>query len=279
MLPRLQKPVSRMALKAMQLGSLLLPLLPAAFLFNGAAWANLGASPLVIEAQANRGQVQTVITVINSGDTPLRTRVYTEPFTYNRDRGFQIIPSDATYLGSYLQFSPRELIVPPRTSRRVRIVAQLAPNLPNGEYRAVVFTEALNETTPDATGRRVGIITRVGTTVYVRKGDAAPNLAVDRASFDTQQKHIQLLVKNTGTASVRPMIRWSLKQGNKAVSSGELAAAAIIAQGDRNLSLAVSEKDQAALLPGNYQLTGQLIWGEENTKAVPFSVNFTLPAR
>ncbi|MBW4694530.1 MAG: P pilus assembly protein, chaperone PapD [Lyngbya sp. HA4199-MV5] len=276
MLPHLQKPASRLVFKAIQLG---LWVLPATFAFNGAAWANLGASPLVIEAQANRGQAQAVINVINSGDTPLRARVYTQPFTYSRDRGFQVTPSDATYLGSYLQFSPRELIVPPRTNRRVRMLAQLAPNLPNGEYRAVVFTEALNETTTDGTGRRVGIITRVGTTVYVRKGDAAPNLAVDRASFDPDQKHIQLLVKNTGNASVRPMVRWSLKQGDNVVSNGELAPTAIIAQGDRNLALAIAKTDQSRLLPGNYQLTGQLLWGEDNAQTVPFSVAFTLPAK
>ena len=275
MLPCLPKLVSRMALKAIPLGRCLLPLLPVAFLFNGAAWANLGASPLVIEAQANRGQVQAVINVINSGDTPLRTRVYTEPFTYNRDRGFQTIPADAAYLGAYLQFSPRELIVPPRTTRRVRIVAQLAPSLPNGEYRAVVFTEALNETTTDGAGRRVGIITRVGTTVFVRKGNVASHLSVDRASLAADQKHIQLVVKNTGDASVRPMVRWSLQQGNKVVSSGELAATAIIAQSDRNLALAIPENNQASLLPGNYQLTGQVLWGEDNAQTMPFSVSFT----
>ncbi|MDZ8029510.1 MULTISPECIES: P pilus assembly protein, chaperone PapD [unclassified Nostoc] len=275
MFSRVHKPASSTTLKAIQLSGWLLS---AACLVNGAAWANLGASPLVIEAQANRGQVKAVLNVINSGDTPLRARVYTEPFTYSRDRGFQTIPSDSSYLGSYIQFSPRELIVPPRSSRRVRMVAQLAPSLANGEYRAVIFTEALNEST-DTIGRKVGIITRVGTTVYVRKGDTAPNLVVDRASFNAKQKHLELFVKNIGNASVRPMVRWSLKQANKVFRSGELAPTAIIALGDRNLALAVSEKDTSPLLPGNYQLSGQLLWGEDNAQTVPFSVDLIVPAK
>ncbi|WP_228060792.1 MULTISPECIES: P pilus assembly protein, chaperone PapD [unclassified Coleofasciculus] len=268
-------PFSKIAFKALQIGS---GVLSAACLFSSAALAQLGASPLVIEAEANQGQAQAIINVINSGDTPLRTRIYTEPFTYERDKGFQTVSSSSNNLSPYLQFSPTELTVPPGATRRVRLRAILAPSLPDGEYRTAVFAEALKEST-DASGRRVGVITRVATTVYVRKGDVDPKLTVDSATFNSEQKTLQLLVHNTGDASVRLGVNWKLKQGETVVRTGESIPTAIVAQGDRNLLLNNPQSDPSPLPPGNYQLTGELTWGENNSNKLPFTVNLTIPTR
>lgn len=263
--------------KALRLSCLAL----SAALWGGAAQAQVSISPLVIDVQANRGQAQGLINITNKSSEPFRARVYAEPFTYSRDVGFQTIPSNPSNLTPYLQFSPRELIVPPGVNRRVRLSARLSPSLPDGEYRAVIFTEDLKQAnTTDSQGNSVGIKARIGVTVYVRKGNVSPNLAVNSASFNSQQKQIQLMVRNSGQASARPVVTWTLNQGGKAVRGGKVdGGTAIIAGSDRNLLLDDPGKNESALSAGEYQLTGKLAWGEDNNMStLPFSVNLTVPA-
>jgi P pilus assembly chaperone PapD len=246
-------------------------------LFSGAAFAEVSISPLVLEGEAKRGQYQDSINITNSGNEALRARVYVEFFNYG-DGGFQTVPSNPSDLSPYLQFSPRELTVPPGKTRRIRLISRLAPNLPDGEYRAVVFTENLKETTGvDKNGAAINLKTRIGVTVYVRKGKLSPNLAVDRASFNDKQKQIQVLVRNSGTASARTSLNWTLKQGEKVVKTGSIIPSSIIAKQERNLLLNFPDKDHH-LAPGNYQLNGELTWGEENNKSkLPFNINVTIP--
>jgi len=245
-------------------------------LFSGKASAQMSISPLVIEAQADRGQAQGMITITNTGNTLSRVRVYAEPFTYSRDTGFQTLPVNSpNNLTPYLQFSPRELTIQPGESRRVRLISRLAPSLAEGEYRAVVFNETLSES-QDSAGNNVTLATRIGVTFYVRKGNLSGKLAVDNASFNSQQKQIQLLVRNSGKATVRPSVNWSLRRGETVVKTGKLDATAVVAESDRHLLLNFPGTENLA--PGQYQLTGDLVWGEDNNKSkLPFGVNVLIP--
>jgi P pilus assembly chaperone PapD len=249
-----------------------------------ASKAQVSLSPLIIETEANRGQAQAFITVTNDSDKPFRARVYAEAFTYDRDSGFQSLKSTPTDLTPYLQFSPRELVVQPGVNRRIRLITRFPPSLPTGEYRAVIFTENLSET-QDAAGNKVSLATRIGATFYVRQGTLAPNLSADSASWNAQQQKIQVLVKNTGQASARPSLNWTLKKGATVVKTGEVQASGVVAQGDRNLLITYPTKEDPALQPGEYQLTGELLWGKsmwgvstKELKQVPFSFSLTIPA-
>ncbi|MFQ4143373.1 P pilus assembly protein, chaperone PapD [Chlorogloeopsis sp. ULAP02] len=246
-------------------------------LFSGKASAQMSISPLVIEAKADRGQAQGMITITNTSSNPSRVRVYAEPFTYSRDSGFQTLPTTSpNNLTPYLQFSPRELTIKPGESRRIRLIGRLAPNLAEGEYRAVVFNETLNES-KDSAGNNVTLATRIGVTFYVRKGNVAPKLAVDNASFNTRQKQIQLLVRNSGKATVRPSINWILRRGETVVKTGKVDATAVVAESDRNLVFNYPGKENLA--PSQYQLSGELLWSENDKKSkLPFNVNVTIPA-
>ncbi|GAX34883.1 P pilus assembly protein, chaperone PapD [Nodularia sp. NIES-3585] len=251
--------------------------LSALSLFPSSAKAQVSVSPLIIESKAERGQAQAMITVTNTSNAPTRVRVYAEPFTYNRDSGFEILSSTPTDLTKYLQFSPRELTIKPGESRRVRLISRLAPNLPDGEYRAVIFNESLNET-KNSEGNSVALVARIGVTFYVRKGDIAPKLAVSGASFNQAQKQIQLLVTNSGQATARPGVNWTLKRGETVVKTGKLDPASVVPESDRNLLLNYPSKDDPALTPGEYQLSGDLSWGDDrNASKLPFDVNITIP--
>ncbi|MBE8965499.1 P pilus assembly protein, chaperone PapD [Nostocales cyanobacterium LEGE 12452] len=251
----------------------------ALILFPVAAKAQMSVSPLVIEAKAERGQAQGMITISNTSKTPSRIRIYAQPFTYSRDTGFQTLPSSPSDLTKYLQFSPRELTVKPGEVRRVRLISRLAPNLPDGEYRAVVFNETLSES-KDAAGNNVTLVARIGVTFYVRKGNLSPQLAIDGASFNPEQKQIQILVRNHGQATVLPSLNWTLRQGQTVVKTGQVDTNAVVANSDRNFLLNYPNKNQPALKPGQYQLTGELFWGEDSKKSkLPFNLNITIPTQ
>ncbi|MEH2126168.1 P pilus assembly protein, chaperone PapD [Nostoc sp.] len=245
----------------------------------GAAKAQMSVSPLVIEAKAERGQAQGMITISNTSKTPSRIRIYAQPFTYSRDAGFQTLSSSPNDLTKYLQFSPRELTVKPGEVRRVRLISRLAPNLPDGEYRAVVFNETLSES-KDAAGNNVTLVARIGVTFYVRKGNLSPQLAIDSASFNPEQKQIQILVRNNGQATVLPNLNWTLRQGQTVIKTGQVDTNAVVANSDRNFLLNYPNKDQPALKPGQYQLSGELFWGEDSKKSkLPFNLNITIPTQ
>lgn len=234
-------------------------------LWAGATQAQVRLSPMSIEVQTNRGQAQGVINITNTSNETFRARVYAEPFTYDKEKGFKILPSSPSDLRPYLQFSPRELVVPPGTTRRVRLNARLAPSLANGEYRTMIFTEPLKQQKVDSgSGTTTNIITRVGTAFFVRKGNVSPVLAVDSAKWNSDKKQIQILMRNTGNASAYPSIKWTLKQGNKTIKAGATPDIGLVPQTERDIVLNQSQKDVLSLTPGKYELSGEFVWGEEN---------------
>ena len=245
-------------------------------LFPNLAKAQIGVSPLVVESKARRGQAQGMITIKNTANTRQRVRLYAQPFTYSRDAGFQGLKSSPNDLTPYLQFSPRELTIQPKTQRRVRLYTRMPPSLPEGELRAIVFNETLKET-KDSAGNNVALKTRVGVTVFVRNGNIAPELKVKKASFNPQNKQIQLLVRNDGKATARPKIRWKLSRGKKVINTGETKKNFVVSQSDRNILLNFPAKKQLA--SGTYQLSGNLEWKEdEDVRKLAFNVNVTIPS-
>jgi P pilus assembly chaperone PapD len=242
------------------------------------AQAQVGLSPLIIEIEAERGQAEGVINVTNNTNEEFRARVYVEPFTYTREDGFETLPSDPNDLTPYLQFSPRELVVPPNTTRRVRFVSRFPPSLAEGEYRAVIFTETLAEAIA-ADGAQVSLRTRVGATVYVRNGDLSPELAATTARYSTEDNQVQVLVQNLGQASVRTQIAWELRQGGQVVRSGQSSETSVLAETERFIGVLDFAEGDAPLASGTYELSGELQWLNENRDIVSeaFQANFTIP--
>jgi hypothetical protein len=121
----------------------------------------------------------------------------------------------------------------------------------------------------------MGITTRVATNIYIRKGNVMPNISVENASFNQTTNQLQLLVQNTGNASTQAKVDWSLSQGERVIHTGDLLPSTVIAENKRNLPLNLFSPDFPPLSPGNYQLTGSLTWGNNNS--IPFDLNFTIP--
>lgn len=248
------------------------------------SYAQIGVSPLVIQEQTQRGQAQGIINVRNTTNEAIRVRVYTEPFIYEREKGFQSIEISEADLTPYLRFSPTEMTIPAGAERRVRFVAQFPPSLPDREYRAAIFSETLQQS-QDNQQNSVAIIARIGVTVYVRKGNLQPNFNVDSASYNPQENLVGLLVKNIGEATALPKVIWQLNQNGSSIVTGESAETTVMAQSDRiiNLNLVklnetTQKEEKINLKKGEYQLTGQLVWqeGNNNPTIIPFQTKISV---
>lgn len=254
-------------------------LLSSLLLFPAIATADVRVSPMVIETEINRGQAQGTITVSNVSDQDFRGRIFSVPFTYDAEEGFQFLESSANDLTPYLQFSPRELQIPGRDQRRVRFIARVPPSLPDGEYRAMLITEnleAMIEEQTDETGSwvlRTTIVPQIGVAVYVRKGNISHNLEISSVRYNPESNRLQLLVRNSGQASVIVQPEWVISQGNQEIQSGRGLDTTVIAEKERFVNINLSQP----LEPGDYQLSGNLGWGVNRNTKIPFSVTFTVP--
>jgi hypothetical protein len=267
-------------MKLFTVGSILLS---SFLLWVSAAQAEIAISPMVIETQVKRGQTQGSITVYNQDPQDFRARVYTAPFTYDREQGFQELKSSPNDLGKYIQFSPRELEVPGTRKRRIRFTVLFPPSLPDGEYRTMIFTENLQTSTVTETDKANGvtlltsIVPRIGVTVYVRKGNIAPKLMTASARINPKSNKIELLVQNQGKATAIVAGNWTLKQGKQVIQQGTISDTTIIAEGERFVSVNLPKEKQLKLAPGVYQFSGELGWGENKNNKVPFNINLTVP--
>lgn len=248
------------------------------------ARAQVGLSPIVIESELIQGRARGVLNVTNSGETSVRLRVYSEPFTYDADAGFTLLESDENDLSPYLQFSPAEVTIPPRSARTVRIIATIPSSQSQVEHRAVIFTETLDG--DSKTANTVNIATRVGATLYVRDGSLQPALSAQSVGWNAAAERIQLRLSNQGDSTVRPSVEWQLQQGTEIIAAGRTNASTVIEGKERVVTLSYrdavahsSTEDTPAAsvedLPlGEYQLTGRLSWSSKGETEVQ---DFSLP--
>jgi hypothetical protein len=254
---------------------------------------SLNLTPAIVELNSEGGQAEGTFTVRNSSTTsPVRARLYAEPFSYT-DMGLRPEPNSKLDLTPYLKFSPRELTVGPGQSRQVRLVTRIPGNIADKEYRAVVYVQSLTESpaNPNApknvVAAQMGLVTRIGATVYARQGKVAPNLTVTGVNYDSKQRQILLGVQNTGNGSTRPHIEWTLKQGDKEVLSKVEGPASIVADSSRKFPINYPAKNEKPLAAGTYNFSGKLVWvnkgwalnSKTNQNFVPFNFSFTIPGK
>ncbi|MEA5617298.1 P pilus assembly protein, chaperone PapD [Cronbergia sp. UHCC 0137] len=254
---------------------------------------SLNLIPSIVELDTERGQAEGVFTVRNISTTsPVRARLYAEPFSYT-DIGLQPEPKSTADLTPYLVFSPREITVGPGQTRQVRLVTRIPRDVTDKEYRAVVYVQSLTEspTNPNlpknAVISQMGIVTRIGATVYARQGKVAPNLKVTGVSYDPKQRQILLGVQNTGNASTRPHIEWTLTQGGKEIINTVQGPASIVSNSSRKFPINYPAKKEKPLPPGTYNFSGKVVWvnkgwalnSKVNQNVAPFNFSFTIPAK
>lgn len=236
---------------------------------------NFTVAPMVTIAEARAGQIKSTININNQGNEPLRVRVYGEDFRYDKIKGFVSIPTHDRSALSYIQFSPKELVVPPGVNRNVRIGAILPPSLPDGEYRAVIFVEDLKERNiREGNGNAIVIKARVASVFFLSKGASKSELQISAASWDNIGKKLMVVVKNNGNKTSYPDINWEIKKDGKEIAASQVKGILVQSQNERETNLMSGDK-LASLASGNYVLSGEIVNGK-NPKT-PFSLNITIP--
>jgi hypothetical protein len=227
--------------------------------------------PLVTIVPLERSQARATLNVINAGDEPIRLRIYVEDFTYERAEGFAPAPSHPFSAVQYLQFSPRELVVPPKVARNVRVNILIPSSAPDGEYRAVVFAEELtgNDTPQAKTDSSLAVKFRVGSVFFVTKGSGKSDLSATDVVWNQQKNQPQLVLNNKGLSSINPEVQWKIERDGKEVDSGSIAGV-IVQNGSERL--ATLETTKGKLTTGEYTVSGQI----QSKKATPIPFSFKL---
>jgi P pilus assembly chaperone PapD len=236
--------------------------------------SSFSISPMVNILALRNGQAKGVINVTNQGQDPLRVRVYSENFTYDRSQGYTTTDNHPQSAVNYLQFSPRELVVPPGITRNVRVGTSLPGNLPDGEYRAAIFIEDLKEReiSSDSGGQRIAVQTRVASVFYFNKGQTTSELSIASATWRSPNRELLLLLSNKGKKTSYPIISWRLEKDGKVAIQDKILGILLQSQTERELTLKLAS---AKLSPGNYTFIGEL--QEDSQKTVPFNLKVMIP--
>jgi P pilus assembly chaperone PapD len=244
---------------------------------TNAVAGSFNISPMVTISDAKGSQAKGSINVSNSGKEPLRMRVYAEDFTYTRTTGY--VPSSKHERSAipYLQFSPRELTVPPGVTRNVRVGITLPPSAPDGEYRAAIFVEELREQevkTDAPKKNQVVMLARVASVFFIAKGGVKADLQVNSAVWNNQQKTLNIVLTNQGKKSAYPNVFWKIVQNGKEVTDGSILG--VVSQSGNDREVTLRSKDKNLSLPsGKYQLSGEIV--NDRQKPVPFSIGVSIP--
>lgn len=230
-------------------------------------------SPMVTINQVRGGQSKGSISITNDGTEPLRVRAYAEDFVYDRSRGFTIIKAHDRSIIPYLQFSPRELVIPPGVTRSVRVMTTLPSNLADGEYRGVVFVEDLKEKPVTTTnGNQMSISARIASVFFISKGNTGTELQVNGAVWDNSNKKLKILIANKGSRSATSNTEWRItKDGQEVAKYKQPLAALVQAGGEREMLL-----PNVSLSSGKYNLSGN-ISNPSDKKVTPFNLEIVVP--
>lgn len=244
---------------------------------NQAVAGYFSVSPMVTISDTKGSQSKGVINVTNSGTEPVRMRIYAEDFTYERKRGYVAAPKHERSAIPYLQFSPRELTVPPGVTRNVRVGITLPPSAPDGEYRAAIFVDELREEevkTDAPKKNQLDLLARVASVFFISKGGVKANLQVNSAVWNSQQKTLNIVLTNKGEKSAYPDVNWKISQNGKEVINDNILGVVLQSGTEREVTLK-SENKNLSLPSGNYQLSGEIV--NRGQKPVPFSIGVFIP--
>lgn len=238
---------------------------------------SVSISPLVTIDRLEGSQNKTTVTVSNNSDKPLHARIVTTDFTYDRSTGFIAIPTHSKSAVPYLQFSPREFVVPPGVSRTVRVGFTMPPSLPDGEYSAALYIEGLQEQqitqTIDGQKSITVLKPRIASIFFINKGAEKLQLSVASAEWDNQSKEPVVIFSNQGTTSAYPNLTWQISKGGNQVAEGKLEGIVLVAGKERAMPIKT-----AALTPGSYLLRGEIVSRSGGTP-VKFETQLIIPDR
>jgi P pilus assembly chaperone PapD len=237
-------------------------------------------SPLVTISTTKSGQSKGSLNVTNNAKEPLRMRVFAESFAYDRRQGYIPTPKDDHSAVPYLNFSPRELVIPPGVTRNIRVAVTLPLSLPNQEYRAAILVEELKARdiqaiNKPANSQKISFRLRIGAVFFFSKGsDNIANIQARTAMLNLTDKKVALVLENTGKQTARPEVSWRIEKNGQAVAKDVINGVIIQAENSREVILQTNGKSPD-LARGEYRIVGDII--NNGQKPIAFSLPLIVP--
>ena len=141
-------------------------------------------SPPRFEIRAEPGQrIREVVEITNAGPRPSRYYLRTADWTLGADGGVTFLEDIAPdSCRSWVAIERREIDVPGGGRYRYRFEVQAPSDATPGECRFALMIEGDPQTVETGNGLPVPVSGRIGVIVYVRVGEAAPDLQIAEAS-------------------------------------------------------------------------------------------------
>jgi P pilus assembly chaperone PapD len=238
---------------------------------------SMSLSPMVTIKKLNNAQSRANFSIVNGGSAPLRIRVYTQDFEYDKEQGYMKISDHPNSASPYVIFSPKELVIPPGVTRDVRVSVTIPPSKMDGEYRVAILAQDLTERkvlNPDSKYNTI-MRPQIASIFFISKGNISPELSAVNLGWNRVTSTPRLVIKNQGQASAYPEVKWQLKQGKTEIAEDKVLG--VVLQAGRERAFDLNVPKGLKLTGGNYTLVGEI--DNKDGKIVPFSLNVTLPTK
>jgi hypothetical protein len=168
-------------------------------------------SPPRFELQARPGEtVRRIVDIQNAGDRPATFALRTADWDMSADGGLTIHPPELqpNSCRPWVRIERRSLRLPAQGLKRFRFEIHVPGDAPSGECRLALLIEPGEDSRIMAQARniRFPIEGRIAVIIYVRIGDAKPQLEVRELRLETVNGRLTPVVRlhNNGTAHGRP---------------------------------------------------------------------------
>jgi hypothetical protein len=133
---------------------------------------------------------------------------------------------------SWIAFSPSEVTIASNERRLVRVTVKVPPRTEPGEYRTALFIQERAPAAPPKPGERnFTLRLRYVFTLYVHVLPVASRTELENVEWTMTGSRLRFryLLRNSGTAHSRPLVRWVIKDPHgDIVSSGNRDATVLL---------------------------------------------------
>lgn len=198
------------------------------------AYASIAVAPTRVEIDANKirsNYATTAIEIKGDKEKPMRFRVYPGYFTIDNNSKIVVKapkgePAD---ISGKIRFVPSEFTVPPGKSQKLRINIANIKGLPDGESRAILYIEdvenkEMNVPNEYGIGAKLVLKTRVGVPVYVDKGKYTKSAEIQDFQIVKEKDglYTQITIKSTGNSRIRFNGSFQVIEGRKLIDEYDL---------------------------------------------------------
>jgi len=195
--------------------------------FSGPAAAQLLVEEGKVRLNITPGQTITdAMTVHNTSGAPVKVKVYWEDFTYippfNGEKDFFPAGTGSYSCADWINFMPREFILPPHGTQRIDYTINVPANAAGGHYGILFFENSAVQSVPGKIG--VSIVTRVGSLFFLETANKDKSTQVDE--WTAGEKSFKAKLKNIGNVFLLPQgVYYILDSAGIAVDRGDLEKA------------------------------------------------------